>query len=92
MTPHQAILHGTDANHRGAGQLAALKQGPQNGTSVLPKCQPSGVGKRDVELSTFHGMRFKRVAFTNLLYFLRRHSQHFSLGIHPGIFFIKNRW
>ncbi|WP_447964223.1 hypothetical protein [Nitrospira sp. Ecomares 2.1] len=36
VTPRQASLDGTDANLRGADQLAALKQGLLNAQSVCP--------------------------------------------------------
>ena len=45
VTPRQVTSEWTDANHRRAGQLAALKQGPPSDAGVRPGRRAAGVGQ-----------------------------------------------
>ncbi len=45
LTPRPVSSEWTDANHKKAGQLAALKQGPQSDVSVRPGERAAGVGQ-----------------------------------------------
>ena len=45
LTPRPVSSEGTDASHRRAGQLAALKQGPPSDVSVRPGGRAAGVGQ-----------------------------------------------
>ena len=45
LTPRPVTSEWTDTNHRWAGQLAALKQGPPSDESVRPGERAAGVGQ-----------------------------------------------
>ena len=45
LTPRPVTLEWSDANHRRAGQLAALKQGPPIDEGVPPRRRAAGVGQ-----------------------------------------------
>jgi len=49
LTPRPFLSEWTDANHRRAGQLAALKQGPPSDVSVRPGERAAGVGQWEGE-------------------------------------------
>ena len=54
LTPHLALLEGTDASLRRADQLAPLKQGPPAEESVPPLGQTAGVGPWGQNISVTH--------------------------------------